>query len=161
MQILIFLSAIIFYSYVIAVVIKNKAIPIHLSQSFFILEHKFLFSICLLLIAFLALPPLLEITPISYQFLSFISCVSLGFIALTPNYLDKYNGIIHKVAACIAVICSQILILLINPFLMISWFFYIFICLIISRIKEITISQMNPLFWGEIIAFTNIFLLFI
>lgn len=142
--------------YVVMLCVKNNGIPIHLSQSFYILKHKFIFSLFLLSLTFMLLPPLLEITPTEYEFLSFLTGASVAFIGVTPNFMEKFEGRIHSISAYIAVASSQLLILLTKPIILIIWIIAALSMLLYKSLKRE--NEINYIFWIEIIGLTTIFI---
>lgn len=160
MLILTIISLLMILSYIIIICIKNNGIPIHISQSYYILQHKFWFSFTMIALTFMLIPPLLSITPSNLQFLSFFTGASIGFIGVTPNFLEEFEGKIHEIAACIAILCSQLLIILLNPIILSTWIIYIvgiFIYMFVR--KNNNFYKTNPLFWIEVISFFNIYIL--
>lgn len=157
MLILTILSFILFVLYVVIICYKNKSIPIHLSQTFYILKHKFIFSLFLLSLTFMLLPPLLEITPTNYEFLAFLTGASVAFIGLTPNFLEQFEGKIHSISAYIAVAASQLLILLTEPIILLTWLLALLIIIVCKLFRKE--KQINYIFWIEIIGILNIFIL--
>lgn len=149
MFVLVLISFLIFVSYILSICLINKKIPIHLSESFFILKNKFIFTLFMFTIMILTLIPLLELIP-KYQFLSFLTCGCIGFIGAAPNFFDDLEGKIHKISAIIAMIASQILVIICNPLILLSW---IIILIVYKHIKQ------TLLFWIEIISFINIYIL--
>lgn len=150
------LSLILTISYVVMLCAKNNGIPIHLSQSFYILKHKFIFSLFLLSLTFMLLPPLLEITPTEYEFLSFLTGASVAFIGVTPNFMEKFEGKIHSISAYISVVASQLLILLTKPIIIIIWLIAALSMLIYKLLNRE--NEINYIFWIEIIGLTSIFI---
>lgn len=157
-MIYILLSLIIFIFYTISVIIINNGIPMHISQSYFILKHKYIFTLFMFLLMGLTIVPLINITPSNYQFLSFFTCASVGFIGASPNFIDDLEGKVHKYSAFIAILSSQILIAILNPLILISWvllaimYFYIK-----KRNKKNNVDKW--LFWVELLSFINIYIL--
>lgn len=154
-----FLSFILYISYIISVIIVNgNKIPIHLSQSYYILKNGWLFTLFMFLIMFLTIIPLMEIIPTKYQFLAFLSCASIGFIGASPNFLEDLEGRVHKIGAVIAIVCSQFLIYLYQPIILLTWILLL-ISLLIYHIYNKTLQGSNLLFWVETLSFINIYLL--
>lgn len=157
MLILTILSLILMVLYVIMLYVKNRGIPIHLSQSYYIFKHKFIFSAFLFLLTAMLLPVLLEVTPTNYQFLSFLTGASIIFIAATPNFMNRFEGVIHDIAAYIAVAASQTLILLTKPIILTTWIVLAISMLLYKMLKDK--NSINYIFWIEIIGILNIFIL--
>lgn len=154
-----FLSFILYITYIISVIIVNgNKIPIHLSQSYYILKNGWLFTLFMFLIMFLTIIPLMEIIPTKYQFLAFLSCASVGFIGASPNFLDDLEGMVHKTGAIIAIICSQALICLCQPIILFTWL-VLLISLLLYYVYNKSLQGSNVLFWVEILSFINVYLL--
>lgn len=58
--------------------------------------------------AFLMLLDMVTVTPEEWQFLSFLSCASLVFVASAASYLDRSQKYIHSVSAIICAVCAVI-----------------------------------------------------
>lgn len=65
---------------------------------------------------------MLEITPINYQFLAFLSLCGTIFIAFAPNFNNnKLVDLVHTGAAIIALISSQVWVGLMKPINLTFW----------------------------------------
>lgn len=117
-----------------------------------ILKNCWIFT----LFMFLTIIPLIKIIPPSYQFLSFLSYTSVGFIVASPNFLAYIGGKIHKIGAVIAIICSQFLVYLCQPIILITWLI-LFISLLLYYLYNKSLNGSDMLFWVEILSFLNIF----
>lgn len=117
-----------------------------------ILKNCWIFT----LFMFLTIIPLINIIPPSYQFLSFLSYASVGFIVASPNFLVYMGGKIHKIGAVIAIICSQFLVYLCQPIILITWLI-LFISLLLYYLYNKSLNGSDMLFWVEILSFLNIF----
>lgn len=60
----------------------------------------------LALAALMMLPPMLDCTPDNWQFLAFIACASLVFVATAPSYLEKFEGRVHSISAILCAACA-------------------------------------------------------
>lgn len=60
----------------------------------------------LALAALMMLPPMLNCTPENWQFLAFIACASLVFVATAPSYLEKFEGRVHSISAILCAACA-------------------------------------------------------
>lgn len=156
---LILISVILFITYILSIiVINNKSIPIHLSQSYYILKHKWIFTLFMFIIVFLIIIPLLEIIPTSFQFLGFITCASVCFIGASPNFIDDLEGKVHKYSAIIAILSSQILIAILSPLILISWTLLAIMYFYIKKHNKKN-DEDKWLFWVELLSFINIYVL--
>lgn len=100
---LVIISFILFVLYMILSIYKNDGLPVSLSDTYY-LWPKWVFPILMVIIAFSALPYWLEITAdTDYQFLSFLACAGLLFVANAPDFRkDRNHYPIHVISAYIA-----------------------------------------------------------
>lgn len=142
------ISFIIYILYVVYIYVKYQ--PDCISQSYYLLKNKNIFTLWIILVAFSLFPYWVEISPIYFQFLPFLSVCSLAIVGLCPNYLDS-DRIIHITAASITCILSLIWNLVTGTYLLPILFCMILIILYVSKVK-------NCFFWAENLAFLNIYL---
>lgn len=142
------LSALIYTLYVSIVYTKYK--PSCISESYYKIKHGYLFTAWTLLVSFLIFPAWVEISPICFQFLPFLSSISLGAVGLNPRYLESDRKA-HIIAAGLAVIISLI-------WNVVTGVYIIPILLLIGVIIMLVSKISNPLFWTECAAFSNIYL---
>lgn len=132
------LSCIICFSYIFYIRIKYK--PDCISQSYYILGN--VFTVWLITTAFLIFPAWVEISPIYFQFLPFLSVISLSIVGLCPRYFDK-DRIPHIAGACVTGVLSII-------WNIVSGTLYVPLILLLIPLKD-------KLFWVECLAFLNIY----
>ena len=142
------ISFIIYILYVVYIYVKYQ--PDCISQSYYLLKNKNIFTLWIILVAFSLFPYWVEISPIYFQFLPFLSVCSLAIVGLCPNYLDS-DRTIHITAASITCILSLIWNLVTGTYLLPILFCMILIILYASKVK-------NCFFWIENLAFLNIYL---
>ena len=142
------ISFILYAGYVTYIYIKYK--PDCISRSYYLLKNKYIFTVWIILVACLIFPAWVEISPIYFQFLPFLSVCSLAIVGVCPNYLDS-DRIIHITAASITCILSLIWNLVAGMYLLPILFCMILIILYVSKVK-------NCFFWAENLAFLNIYL---
>ena len=142
------ISFILYLLYVILVYFKYS--PDCISKSYYVLTNKNFFTIWLIIVSILIFPAWVEISPIYFQFLPFLSVCSLAIVGLCPNYLDS-DRIIHITAASITCILSLIWNLVAGMYLLPILFCMILIILYALKAK-------NCFFWTENLAFLNIYL---
>ena len=109
-----------------------------------------MFTVWMLLVSFLIFPSWVECSPICFQFLPFLSSVSLGVVGLNPKYLGS-DRVAHIVATGITATISLI-------WNIVTGMYVIPIALLIGVIILWLIRVRNPLFWTECAAFSNIYL---
>ena len=142
------ISFIIYILYVVYIYVKYQ--PDCISQSYYLLKNKNIFTLWIILVAFSLFPYWVEISPIYFQFLPFLSVCSLAIVGLCPNYLDS-DRIVHITAASVTCILSLIWNLVTGMYLLPILFCIILIILYASKAK-------NCFFWTENLAFLNIYL---
>lgn len=142
------MSLISFYSYIGILYSKHKIDSI--SQSYYIVQPNYIFSIWIILTSLLIFPTWVEFSPEQYQFLSFISIVFLIIVGISPRYLgdDKKIHTISAIATCVISIIYTI----------ITQGYYILILLLLLIVILKLLKVNNFLFWLETIAFSNIYL---
>lgn len=142
------LSLILYISYISYTYIKYK--PSCISETYYCLKKKELFTIWILLVSFLIFPSWVEISPVNFQFLSFLSVISLGSVGINPRYLESQR-MAHIVSAALAVIISLVWNIVVGQYIIPIILAVVVIILYVSRVK-------NLLFWVECAAFSNIYL---
>ena len=142
------ISLILYAGYITFIYIKYK--PDCISRSYYLLKNKYIFTVWIILVACLIFPAWVEISPIYFQFLPFLSVCSLAIVGLCPSYLDS-DRIVHITAAFVTCILSLIWNLVTGTYLLPILFCMILIILYVSKVK-------NCFFWAENLAFLNIYL---
>ena len=142
------LSVIFYTTYVTYTYIKYK--PSCISETYYCIRRKSLFTAWILLVSFLIFPSWVEISPVSFQFLPFLSVVSLASVGLAPKYLEEDRKV-HIISAALTSIISLI-------WNIASGTYVIPIALAILVIILVVLKANNLLFWVENTAFLNIFL---
>lgn len=88
---------------------KTKSIPESLSDTYYILKDKgYLFQLAVSIVAITLLPIWLSLAKEHYQFLPFIGCSSLLFVASAPSFKLKLDGIVHYTSASLCCTASII-----------------------------------------------------
>lgn len=141
------LSIIIYTGYTSYIRIKYK--PDCISQSYYLLKNGNIFTICILSIAFLTFPAWVEISPICFQFLPFLSVVALMLVGLCPRYLGQ-DRIPHIAGASVTCILSIVWNIVSGTLLIPAILLIVLILLFALNIRD-------KLFWTECLAFLNIY----
>lgn len=143
------ISSIIIYTiYVGYIYIKYQ--PDCISRSYYLLKNGGLFTVWILLVSFLIFPAWVEISPICFQFLPFLSVVALGIVGLCPKYLESDRSI-HIASAGITCCLSLIWNIVSGTYVIPIVLGILLIILYCSPIK-------NKFFWTECLSFINIYL---
>lgn len=91
-------------------------LPESISQSYYEFEKrgsglKTLFSLCLIATIGLLMPAWISISSENFQFLAFLSCASILFVAFSPNFLDDLAYEVHLGGAILGCTCAGVWIL--------------------------------------------------
>ncbi len=141
------LSIIIYTSYILYIRVKYK--PDCISQSYYLLNNGNIFTICIIAIAFLTFPAWVEISPIYFQFLPFLSVLALILVGLCPKYLEQ-DRIPHIAGASVTCILSIAWNIVSGTLLIPAILLIVLILLFAFNIRD-------KLFWTECLAFLNIY----
>lgn len=103
----------IYIVYNIISICKLKDFPKCLSETFYLFP-KWVFPLVMTLIGLTILPVWIELSEGSnFQFLSFLTCVTIILVGFAPDYKDNSEYTIHSICACIACIASIISIIVV------------------------------------------------
>lgn len=141
------LSIIIYTGYTSYIRIKYK--PDCISQSYYLLQNGNIFTMCIIAISFLTFPAWVEISPICFQFLPFLSVVALMLVGLCPKYLGQ-DRIPHIAGASVTCILSIVWNIISGTLLIPALLLIVLILLFAFNIRD-------KLFWTECLAFLNIY----
>lgn len=130
--------------YIIYSIFKNGKTINSLSQTAYIIQSKQLFCFTFWLVGIILVYPLSQIS-ISISLLFTIGIFGVG---LTPFYRTTGKWL-HYGGGILSGITSQLLVYLVNPYLLIPWIPYLFYL--------IFYPDNNTTFWAEIICFINVF----
>lgn len=98
-------SVLTFIAYIAFVLTKFKTIPTSLSETYYMFGEsklKYLFTAMMVICAFTIMPPMIEITRESVQFLAFFCPAAICFVGVAPNFKEEMEGKVHSTSACIA-----------------------------------------------------------
>lgn len=155
-------SLVILMSYTVAVCIKF-GIPTTLSESYYFIYKKYLFTLVMWLSGFLILPPIMEMTGGDTQIIPFLSIIGIMIVGAAPKYKEQERTL-HIIGATMAGFFSQLwIILYAYPWTLLTWFILIIWAigiLIESRLVEWSeeLDKRKWFFWAEMLAFINLYL---
>ena len=155
-------SLVILMSYTVAVCIKF-GIPTTLSESYYFIYKKYLFTLVLWLSGFLILPPIMEMTGGDTQIIPFLSIIGIMIVGAAPKYKEQERTL-HIIGATMAGFFSQLwIILYAYPWTLLTWFILIIWAigiLIESKLVKWSeeLDKRKWFFWAEMLAFINLFL---
>lgn len=140
------ISFLIIFTYLLYIVLKF-GIPRSISQTYYLVNHKWVFSAVLLSSTALILPVMLEM---EYSHLAFLGLGGILFVAAAPNFMEsELVDSVHTWSAIFAFIFSQIWVAITNPYILIVWILFL-----IFAIK----NKHNYKFYAEIIMLLTIYL---
>lgn len=101
---MVYLSIVLLLLDVLLASVEKKSLVTCVSECWYHtrLAHYFLLALA----AFMMLPPMLECTPDNWQFLAFLACAALAFVASAPSYLEKFEGRVHSISAILCAACA-------------------------------------------------------
>ena len=155
-------SLVILMSYTVAVCIKF-GIPTTLSESYYFIYKKYLFTLVMWLSGFLLLPPIMEMTGGDTQIIPFLSIIGIMIVGAAPKYKEQERTL-HIVGATMAGFFSQLWIILYSyPWTLLTWAILIIWAigiLIESKLVEWSeeLDKRKWFFWAEMLAFINLYL---
>ena len=101
---MVYLSIIFLLLDVLLASVEKKSLVTCVSECWY--HIKWAHYALLALAAFTVLLPMLDCTPDNWQFLAFIACAALAFVASAPSYLEKFEGRVHSVSAILCAACA-------------------------------------------------------
>lgn len=132
--------------YILYFIKLDHRIPQSLSQTAYLLNNKKIFLYTFWFTGIILFYPLSLISiPLSLLF-----TLGLLWVGISPNY-KQYGKIIHFGGGYLSGVVSQILVTLVNPWLLLLWLPYI--------IYAIFIRDDSKTFWAEMVCFSSIFLI--
>ena len=155
-------SLVILMSYTVAVCIKF-GIPTTLSESYYFIYKKYLFTLVMWLSGFLLLPPIMEMTGGDTQIIPFLSIIGIMIVGAAPRYKEQERTL-HIMGATMAGFFSQLwIILYAYPWTLLTWAILIIWAigiLIESKLMEWSeeLDKRKWFFWAEMLAFINLYL---
>lgn len=81
--------------------ILHWGIPCSISDTYYQTARKWLFPVCTAISGALALVPLLNMTPETYQFVAFFIVASILFVAAAPAFKEELTHYVHYGAASV------------------------------------------------------------
>ena len=151
------LAIIFLLGYTIAMCIKGGGVPSSLSASVFNLpkNQRWIWTVVLFAVCFLCVPTYVEVTSENTQFLAFIAIAALAFVGAAPLVADKTDLAykVHCVAAVVCAVCSQLVLVFNQPWLLLCWVPWVLVFVWITKDKP----WRTMVFWAEIVCFGSTF----
>lgn len=150
------ISLIILLIYIFYIATKH-GIPHSLSQTYYLLKHKWIFSVVLLSSVCIILPQMLEM---NYSYLAFPALCGVIFVAFTPNFKDDdLVDRVHTWSAIVALIFSQIWVGVTNTWILCLWIpFIMYLCVQYKKYRSFKriLDESNSKFYAEIIMLLTV-----
>lgn len=147
-------------SYIVCLYYRGGSVPSSLSATVFDLpvNWKWLWTIIIYAVCFLCMPHYIEVTGENTQFLAFIAIIALAFVGAAPLVKNKTELAykVHCGAAIVCAVCSQLVLVFNEPWLLLCWFPWMvfeFIMTDMFRTKWRT-----QVFWTEMVCFSSTFI---
>ena len=153
----ILIAIIILLVYTVALCIRGGGVPPSLSASVFNLPKgwQWVWTVVLAAVVFLCVPTYLDKVSNSTQFLAFIALAALAFVGAAPLVKDKSDMAykVHCVAAVMCAVCSQLVLVFNQPWLLLLWVPFFLVYWLVCRWMwdELT-------FWAEMVCFGSTFI---
>lgn len=147
------LSLLVLAGYV-AYAVWRCGVPASLSETYYLLKNlnrpRWLFTAGLALAAFLLVPAWVEASTAGTQFLAFLSCAALLFVAFAPAFGERQEGRVHTGAAIVCALSGVAWSCVAFPF---SW--VVPVLCIGAAVYFVVKSPKKWLFWAEMAAFAS------
>lgn len=145
------------FAYTLTICVVNRGIPNSLSATVYALPPKgaWLWTLVIGAASCLTMPVILEVSPESFKFLGFLAIVGLLLVALCPLDPKKndFTYEIHLGGAIVCAVCSQLLIAVAMPLLLLVWVPWLVAYVVISRRRK----WKTAIFFAEMTCFADTF----
>ena len=144
-------------TYTLCLCVANRHIPRSISQAVFALPAlgSWLWTLVIGATAALSMPTLIDISTEGSRFLAFLACAGLLFVAfcpLDPKGRDMSYGV-HMAGAYTCAVCSQLLVAVNQPWLLLLWIPWAFAFVWITKDER----WLTAPFWAEVTCFATTF----
>ena len=161
MTTLVFLSLLTILAYTVTMAIK-EGIPYSVSDTYYSLEHKWAFSLSVILSALLLMPVAFQASTENSEFLVFLFTLGQCLVGTAPHF-KGWQHKLHIAGAVLLLVCSQVWVGLNHPVILLTWVPYLIFTLVsVFRSERGFIPSLldtKPLFWIEVVSFINIYLI--
>lgn len=125
----------------------NYGVPGSISRTVYKLHHEAIFTLVMYSVAFLTIIPMIDACSEKTKVLAFLTMGSIGFVGAAPlgRHCDER---VHMSAAAIFGICSQIMIAINAPALLLMWLLFL--------VAFIAMVGRNWLFWAELVCIATL-----
>lgn len=145
----------------VGVMVYRNGIPYSVSDTYYSLEHKWTFSVSVILSALLLMPVAFQTSTESSEFLVFLLTVGQCLVGTAPHFKGWQNKL-HIAGAILLLVCSQIWVSLNNSIISLTWIpYFIFTLIAVFKAERgfvPAVLDTKPLFWIEVVSFINLYL---
>ena len=160
------IAIIILLGYTIALCVRRGGVPSSLSASVFDLpkSQRWIWTVVLYAVCFCVLVPFgtggvsfLDKVSENTQFLAFIAIAALAFVGAAPLVTDKTDLAykVHCVAAVVCAVCSQLVLVFNQPWLLFCWFPFV---VAFVYMWAAHFAWRTKTFWAEMVCFGSTFI---
>lgn len=159
----IIIAILILLTYTITLIKIGGQVPPSLSASVFNLptNKRWIWTVVLFAVCFLCVPTYIEKTSENTQFLAFLAIAGLAFVGAAPLVKfsdDEMQFRVHEIGAIICAVCSQLVLVFNNVWLLLAWIVYIGLFVWYTKDAGCNFNNWRTkIFWAEMICFINTF----
>ena len=152
-------AIIVFALYTMLYIITQKQVPSSLSASVFALNenNRWVWTAMIFYVCFMCVPTYIEKTGENTQFLAFIAIAALAFVGAAP-LVKSHKELaykVHCVAAVVCAVCSQLVIMFNQPWLLFCWFPFV---VAFAYMWAAHFAWRTKTFWAEMVCFGSTFI---
>ena len=151
-------AIIILFAYIVCLCYRGGGVPSSLSATVFDLPAgwRWLWTVVIYLVAFLCVPQYLDVTE-KGQFVAFFAIAALAFVGAAPLVRDTAEFVykVHCVSAVVCGVCSQVVLALNLPVLLLLWPFWVAF-LVFTHLQGN--KWHTKTFWAEMLCFGSTFI---
>lgn len=118
-------------------------IPKSLSQSWFSIAHRWIFSVVMIVVSGLLFLTFMDLLPVKWQWIGFLCSAGGMMIGFSPNLDDEMEHSAHMIGAALLGMASQALVFMLCPLALSLWAFALPAIFLFSECK---------VFWIEMCA---------
>ena len=149
----------------IEIVIRKNGVPASVSDTYYSLEHPKVFTACIVSSALLVIPPALEASGETSQFLIFLSAIGMIMAGLFPHF-RSCEKTLHYTGAGMLLACSQLWVACNCPWLLLLWVAYaVFLGKCVRETWNekpvqwaVGLSKRHAMFWAEVTVAATVYL---
>lgn len=140
--------------YLVIYFIRYKVVPSSLSETFYIIDVPYQFTLTLFAMVFTIVMPLIEVTPDALRVLAFLVPVGIAFVGAAPCFKEEFEGKVHKTGALVAAVFALLWVIL-----AVRLWWVILACFFVATILAVATGTLYRcyVFWLEMVAFGSVY----